>query len=386
MCTLFIRRLWDYKSALEGRRNTTVLVIIALAVVVAGFCLWVVQFIATPTVRTLLRVFIGLCLAAVIAFLVLAAGFPTSLLVCAPYQHYAAPVQGPRAQIKSELYTPNSYNYLLSVGVSTDTDCRLGRQAARGKETELFSVYNATPRPQGFQEIAANTPLHLVLQGSASAGRVCTLEFITEFAANGRYLLKGGMLENGGLCRIEVVNADTGASLAQFETQTQVPPASTDRRFLHESGTYGELETGDTTLSFAAHELGEMNFKGGHVEAHTSRQPLGMEVGFVTEDVLVAHAKALANGATQLSAPSAKPWGQVVSYVRFQRTLLVPLRQFGPIIGMLPGLRFLFLVPLWVLRLRLIPPLLLVSHCHLPSVRIGHSSSIDQGLTFGRSD
>ena len=81
MCTLFIRRLWDYKSALVGRRNTTVLVIIALAVVVAGFCLWVVQFIATPTVRTLLRVFIGLCLAAVIAFLVLAAGFPTSLLV-----------------------------------------------------------------------------------------------------------------------------------------------------------------------------------------------------------------------------------------------------------------------------------------------------------------
>ena len=49
------------------------LVIIALAVFVAGFCLWVVQFIATPTVRTLLRVFIGLCLAAVIAFLVLPA-------------------------------------------------------------------------------------------------------------------------------------------------------------------------------------------------------------------------------------------------------------------------------------------------------------------------
>ncbi len=81
MCALFIRRLWDYKSALVGRRNTTVLVIIALAVFVAGFCLWVVQFIATPTVRTLLRVFIGLCLAAVISFLVLAAGFPTSLLV-----------------------------------------------------------------------------------------------------------------------------------------------------------------------------------------------------------------------------------------------------------------------------------------------------------------
>ncbi|MGH8449806.1 hypothetical protein [Pseudomonas sp.] len=57
------------------------LVISALAIVVAGFCLWVVQLIANPTVRTLLRVFIGLCLAAVIAYMVLAAGFPTSLLV-----------------------------------------------------------------------------------------------------------------------------------------------------------------------------------------------------------------------------------------------------------------------------------------------------------------
>lgn len=57
------------------------LVIVAVAIVVAGFCLWVVQFIAQATVRTLLRVFIGLCLAAVIAYMVLAAGFPTSLLM-----------------------------------------------------------------------------------------------------------------------------------------------------------------------------------------------------------------------------------------------------------------------------------------------------------------
>ena len=57
------------------------LVIIALAIVVAGFCIWVVRFVAPPTARTLLRVFIGLCLAAVVAFLVLAWGFPIALLV-----------------------------------------------------------------------------------------------------------------------------------------------------------------------------------------------------------------------------------------------------------------------------------------------------------------
>ena len=57
------------------------LVILALAIVVAGFCLWIVRFVAHPTVRTLLRVFVGLCLAALVAFLVLASGFPIALLV-----------------------------------------------------------------------------------------------------------------------------------------------------------------------------------------------------------------------------------------------------------------------------------------------------------------
>lgn len=81
MCALFIRGLWDYKSAFLGNRNTTVPVIFALSVLISGMLLWAIKFIENPTVRTLLRVFIGLCLAAVIAFLVLAAGFPTSLLV-----------------------------------------------------------------------------------------------------------------------------------------------------------------------------------------------------------------------------------------------------------------------------------------------------------------
>lgn len=56
------------------------LVIIALAMVVAGLCLWVARFIANPTVRTLTRVFIGLCLAAAIAYWVLAWGLPISVL------------------------------------------------------------------------------------------------------------------------------------------------------------------------------------------------------------------------------------------------------------------------------------------------------------------
>jgi len=97
------------------------------------------------------------------------------------------------------------------------------------------------------------------------------------------------------------------------------------RRFLHESGTYGELESGETTLAFAAHELASMNFEGGHVPASESAKPLGMELGLVTDDVAAAHSRALAAGAAELAPPRAKPWGQVVSYVRCPDGTLVEL-------------------------------------------------------------
>ena len=97
------------------------------------------------------------------------------------------------------------------------------------------------------------------------------------------------------------------------------------QKFLHESGDYGELQTGETTLAFASHTLGEMHFSGGHVRASDSRQPLGMEIALVTQDVHAAHGSALAHGAVELSAPAQKPWGQVVSYVRAPDGTLIEL-------------------------------------------------------------
>ena len=61
--------------------NIPVLVILALAILMAGLCIWSIRLIAHPSARTLLRVFVGLCLAAIVAYLVLASGFPTALLV-----------------------------------------------------------------------------------------------------------------------------------------------------------------------------------------------------------------------------------------------------------------------------------------------------------------
>jgi catechol 2,3-dioxygenase-like lactoylglutathione lyase family enzyme len=113
---------------------------------------------------------------------------------------------------------------------------------------------------------------------------------------------------------------DVAASLAFFERAFGLR-----RRFLHDSGTYGELDTGPTTLAFAAHALGDANFPGGHVHADTSARPLGMEIGLVTDDVGAAHASALQAGARELRAPESRPWGQVVSWLRCPDGCLVEL-------------------------------------------------------------
>ncbi len=113
---------------------------------------------------------------------------------------------------------------------------------------------------------------------------------------------------------------DVAASLEFFEKAFGFT-----KRFLHESGMYGELNTGETTLAFAAHSLGAMHFPAGHVEASSSLKPLGMEVAFVTPSVHEAHSQAISAGAIELTAPELKPWGQVVSYVRCPDGTLVEL-------------------------------------------------------------
>lgn len=113
--------------------------------------------------------------------------------------------------------------------------------------------------------------------------------------------------------------ADVGASLAFFENAFGLKT-----RFQHESG-YGELETGDTTLAFATHTLGEGNLPAGYVHADASALPLGVEIALVTESVSAAHERAIAAGALSLKAPIVKPWGQTVSYVRCPDGTLVEL-------------------------------------------------------------
>jgi catechol 2,3-dioxygenase-like lactoylglutathione lyase family enzyme len=114
--------------------------------------------------------------------------------------------------------------------------------------------------------------------------------------------------------------SDVTASLAFFERAFGL-----ERRFLHESLAYGELETGATALGFALHEVARGNLGHDYVAADTSVRPLGMEIGLVTDDVAAAFAKAVAAGASALAEPTTKPWGQTVAYVRCPDGTLVEL-------------------------------------------------------------
>ena len=114
--------------------------------------------------------------------------------------------------------------------------------------------------------------------------------------------------------------SDVAASLAFFEKAFGLRC-----RFLHESGMYGELETGATTLAFADHQMGESHFPQGYVKADASPVPLGIEIALLTPDVPAAHARAINAGASELKAPQLMPWGQTVSYVRCADGTLVEL-------------------------------------------------------------
>lgn len=113
---------------------------------------------------------------------------------------------------------------------------------------------------------------------------------------------------------------DVEAALQFYETAFGMA-----RRFLHESGDYGELDTGSTVLAFASHGMGQGNLPDGYVSASDSDKPLGLEIALITDDVEAAHQAALDNGASELKAAAQKPWGQVVSYVRCPSGILLEL-------------------------------------------------------------
>ncbi len=93
--------------------------------------------------------------------------------------------------------------------------------------------------------------------------------------------------------------------------------------FLHESGTYAEMETGQTRLGFVSLALAKESTE---FEAVRRERPApGIEVGFVTPEINQAYDRALGEGALAVLAPKMKPWGQWVSYVRDINGFLVEI-------------------------------------------------------------
>lgn len=88
------------------------------------------------------------------------------------------------------------------------------------------------------------------------------------------------------------------------------------RRFIGEDGDYGELSTGDVTLAFAGETLAETTFPDGFVRHRPGDLPQASEIAFTTGDVPGQVARAIDAGATLITRPERKPWGQTVAYVR----------------------------------------------------------------------
>ena len=110
---------------------------------------------------------------------------------------------------------------------------------------------------------------------------------------------------------------DVPATLAFYETAF-----GAQRRMLHESGQYGELDTGATTLSFSARALMESL---GKTPGRPDPAAPTFEIAFETDDVAAGFTRAVAAGAVAVMEPKDMPWGQTIAYVRDLNGFLVEI-------------------------------------------------------------
>jgi lactoylglutathione lyase len=68
------------------------------------------------------------------------------------------------------------------------------------------------------------------------------------------------------------------------------------RKFITSENDYGELLTGETTLSFVSKELANSNLKNGFLESSQIDKPFGIELALVTDNVQAIIEKAIELG------------------------------------------------------------------------------------------
>ncbi|MCL9682742.1 VOC family protein [Legionella maioricensis] len=79
-------------------------------------------------------------------------------------------------------------------------------------------------------------------------------------------------------------------------------------RFIHESGDYAEMDTGEVTLAFCAHNLAKDIIKQKYLKA-SQKQLIGSQISFEPHNLKEAYETALENGAKSIIPPEVKPWG-----------------------------------------------------------------------------
>jgi lactoylglutathione lyase len=87
-------------------------------------------------------------------------------------------------------------------------------------------------------------------------------------------------------------------------------------KFIHESGLYAEMETGDTVLSFSQTKLAESIIPKGYIKSSPEKRPSNIQIGFEPEDVKKTLKIALEHGATLESDYEIKPWGWESAMIR----------------------------------------------------------------------
>ena len=91
------------------------------------------------------------------------------------------------------------------------------------------------------------------------------------------------------------------------------------------TGEYGEMNTGQTKLAFAANSFVKTLSGVAFEAAGPTKAAPPIELGLVTDAVEAAYDRALQAGAVAVKPPERKPWGQLVRYVRDNNGFLVEL-------------------------------------------------------------
>ncbi len=96
----------------------------------------------------------------------------------------------------------------------------------------------------------------------------------------------------------------------------------TSTEFVHESGDYGQLSTGETKLAFSSHQL--MASLGKSAGKADPAAPV-FELAFETENVEAAVERAESAGAKVVQGARREPWGQTTAYVTDLNGFLVEI-------------------------------------------------------------